>query len=185
MKPIQLLTAVPLMFAIVACSEPTKTDEKSEQQTASIASLKTLVSPCEIVSEKDIRTIFALDNNVEIDDNDREVTHKTCSFEWKTGKLKRSQTIGKQVVEYEVPEKVLIVLAKNVSESGFERSTSVYKEAENLEGLGKMAKWGPNMNQVSFLVDDYLFHVHVFTSDDKAENKENAIHIAKLMLERL
>ena len=87
------------------------------------------------------------------------------------------------VLEY--PYTLMIVTVANANKSMYEKSIVVYKDGENVSGLGEMAMWGDSMSQVTFLSDGYMIHLSLKVSADNKDNKDKAIELAKLVKERL
>lgn len=143
------------------------------------------VSPCSLLSEAEIKRILSLPEEAPTTMEDKVYTYPTCSYEWETVTYEASMEISGQVIEYEEPYKLMIVLVANASKSMYETSISVYKDAEKITGLGEMATWGEKMSQVSFLANGNLVHLNLKISGVKSENKEKAIELAKLVAKRL
>ena len=144
-----------------------------------------LESPCELITLDVVKSQIPIPDGVDVVLEDKKLTYPTCIFKWKDGIRKQSQTIGTTVVTYDVESTVLIVLVKDAKSTMFDRSTSVYKNPEELSGLGDRAVWGDNMNQLTFLAKGVMMHVHVHVDNDKSVNKKHAIAIAQHLLKGL
>jgi hypothetical protein len=142
-------------------------------------------SPCELISLEEVKKRFKLDASIEISSEDEVYTYPTCTYSWKDGKVSKSMDIGGQKMNIELDSKLLIVMVKDVNESNYEASISVYSDGQYEGGIGDKATWSPNRAQLTFLFDRYLFHVHVKASNDNAVNRKNAIEIAGDIIAKL
>jgi len=159
----------------------TTTTSKSTDVSNTIS----LRSPCELITLDVIKSYIDIPDGINVKSEDKMLTYPTCTFQWKDGIRKQSQTIGTTEVSYDVESKVLIVLVKDAKNSMFDRSTSVYKNPEELLGLGERAVWGDNMNQLTFLSGGMMMHVHVQVDNDKSVNRKHAIELTKHILKGL
>lgn len=176
------------LFFMFGCNSETSTNEKQSESTEEVKpeKLSDFESPCELLQLEDVRKILELKSDISIKNDDKMYTHRTCKYEWEDGSMIKSQQIGTQTVSYEIPSEVMVVVARDASEANYRTVTNkVYKDPEELSGIGDLACWGANMNQLSFLKDGLFFHVHVMVSQDKAVNREKAIEFAKLIDSRL
>ena len=171
-------------FLFVACNSG---EEKSDTTTEARIekSVKDITSPCEIITLNDIKEYFKIQDTTEVNVENKEVTFPSCSYEWGKDVVMDKITVANQTIEYGAPAKVMIVMAKGVPSSGFEQSTAVYKDGEEISGIGEKAIWGAKMSQITFLYNDTLFHVNVKASSDKQKNKNDAIALSKLILKRI
>lgn len=144
-----------------------------------------ITSPCSFLSEAEIKDVLSLPQDAPTTMEDVEYTYPTCSYEWKTLVYQGSTTVGKQEVALEFPYKLMIVLVSKANKSMYEKSTVVYKDGEEINGLGEMAMWGDSMSQVTFLSGGYMIHLSLKISDDNSKNRDKAIELAKLIQERL
>jgi hypothetical protein len=160
-------------------------DKLKSEETANPSSSSSVESPCELVTVEDVISFLSIPDGIEVNMEDKMLTYPTCTFKWKDGVWKKSQVIGTQTISYDMEAKVTLVLVQDAKSSMFDRSTTVYKNPEELSGLGERAVWGDNMNQLTFLSGSTMMHVHVFASDDKSENRKHAIEIAKHALKGL
>lgn len=172
-----------LSFFLVACNS---SDGESGATTLSKSgnSGKNVISPCEIITLNDIKDHFKIHDAMEVNISDESVTFPACSYEWGKDVVMDKITAGNKTIEYGAPAKVMIVMAKDVPDSGFEQSTSVYKDGEEISGVGEKAIWGSKMSQLTFLHKKTLFHVNVKASSDKKKNKEDAIALSALILKK-
>lgn len=83
------------------------------------------------------------------------------------------------------PSEVLIVMVKKANEDMFKKSTSIYKQPEEISNMGTMAVWDARISQLTFLSNKYMFHVHVKVSNNGIENKEKAIEVSKLIIGKI
>lgn len=177
-----LFTSISFLF--VACNSGegesgTTTEAKIEK------SVKDITSPCEIITLNDIKEFFKIQDTTEVKVEDKEVTFPSCSYEWGEDVVMSHMKVGEMSIDYGAPAKVMIVMAKGVPSSGFEQSTAVYKDGEEISGIGEKAIWGAKMSQLTFLYNSTLFHVNVKASSDEEKNKEDAIALSKLILKKL
>ncbi|MEO6949418.1 MAG: hypothetical protein ABI123_07310 [Ginsengibacter sp.] len=173
-----------LSFFLVACQS---SDGESVSATVSQndKSVKSAIRPCEIITLEDIKDHFQIQASLEVEVSDDNVTFPACSYEWGIDLVMGQVTAGGKTVEYGSPATVMIVVAQNIPPSGFEQSTSVYKDAEEVSGIGDKAVWGAKMSQLTFLIKNTLFHVNVKASPDEEKNKNDAIALSKLIIKKV
>ncbi len=138
-------------------------------------------SPCELVSIDEVKSMFAVAEHL-IEMKDVVYTYPTCIFRWKDGKITTSVSFGGQEIKSIIPSEVLIVMVKKANEAMFKQSTSIYKQPQEISNLGSKAVWDSRMSQLTFLSNNYMFHVHVKVSNNDTENKEKAMEVSKLIL---
>lgn len=144
-----------------------------------------LSSACQIVPEQDIRLMFNIDADTALQIEEGGGAFPSCSYQWGKDLVTRILHVGGQEIEVHEPAKLMIVVAHGVSADGFEQSTSVYKDAEDLPGPGERARWGAAMSQLSFLSGDKLFHLNVKTSSSPEQNRVMSVHLAHEVLRRI
>lgn len=168
-------------------SDSVKTESKTEnKETNETPKLTDFESPCELLLEKDVRSVLNLKAELAIKNDDKMYTHRTCKYQWEDGSMIKSQVVGTQTVSYEIPSQIMVVVARDATEANYETVTKkVYKNPEDISGIGERARWGDNMNQLSFLKNGLFFHVHVMVSQDNAVNREKAIELAKIIDSRI
>jgi len=152
------------------------TSTKSEKVVA-------ISSPCELISIEDVKNIFSV-TEFSIEMQDKVLTHPTCIYKWKDGKVFSMKKIGNQEVEIKMPSEVLIVMVKEANKNSYNRSIKVYKQPQEISNLGDMAVWDAKMSQLSFLANNYLFHVHVKVSNEEQNNRKKAIEVSNLIIEK-
>lgn len=157
-----------------------KLTEKSEKLAKSSA----INSPCELVSIEEVKSMFAVAEHP-LEMKDEVYTYPTCVFKWDDGKVTRSSSIGGQEIKSIIPSEVLIVMVKKANEAMFKQSTSIYKQPQEISNLGSKAVWDSRMSQLTFLSNNYMFHVHVKVSNNDTENKEKAIEVSKLIIRKI
>lgn len=146
---------------------------------------KDLRSACDVFSADEIRAFFGIPADLALDVSEAGSTFPDCSYQWGKDLVVRTISAGGQNIEVRDPAKVVLVIARNVSAGNFDTSTSVYKDAEDVPGIGDMARWGASMSQLSVLADGNLYHVHVKASSSPEENRRLAEDLAGQMLQRM
>ena len=144
-------------------NKPTEKSAKSEKSS-------TVNSPCELISEEEVKQMFAV-VDLPIELKDVVYTYPTGVFKWEDGKITTSVSFGGQEIKSTRPSEVLIVMVKKANEAMFKQSTSIYKQSQDIANLGTMAVWDSRMSQLTFLSNNYMFHVHVKVSINDIENK--------------
>ena len=142
-------------------------------------------SPCELISLEEVKKRFNLDASVEISLEDKAYTYPTCSISWKDGKVTKSMDVGGQSIEVELDSELLIVMVKDANASMYETSISVYTDGIIEDAIGDKATWSDKRAQLTFLSDNYLFHVHVRASNDNVLNRKHAVEIAGSIIAKL
>ncbi|MFD2916593.1 hypothetical protein [Psychroserpens luteus] len=163
-----------------------KTDATQNEIVAKSANPKKsadIDSPCELVSMEEVKRIFAIELPIEL--KDVVYTYPTCIYRWKDGKITTSATFGGQEIISKLPSEVLIVMVEKANEAMFKQSTSIYKQPQKVSNVSSMAIWDSRLSQLTFLSNSYLFHVHVKVSKDDLENKEKAIEVSKLIIDKI
>ncbi|MBR9978491.1 MAG: hypothetical protein KFH87_10415 [Bacteroidetes bacterium] len=188
-KIISIYIAILVASVIPASCAQEKSDTEIYQTTVSTKTTAdngvSFESPCELISLEVVKSHIPIPEGINVIKEDEKLTYPTCTFKWKDGIRKKSQTIGTTVVEYDIESKVLIVLVKDANSSMFDRSTSVYKNPEELTELGERAVWGENISQLTFLSKGVMMHVHVQVDNDKSVNRKHAIELTKHLLKGL
>lgn len=179
------LIIVFLPFFFMACSSGSDGESDSTTASKTATNVKSIKSPCEVITSQDIKEFFKVEDTTEIKVEESSTTFPMCSYEWGEDVFMSHMKVGDHDIEYGSPAKVTIVMAKGVSNGGFEQSTSVYKDPEDISGIGEMARWSPKMSQLTFLIKGTLFHVHIKVSADKEANKSKAIELSKLILQKV
>lgn len=176
------------VFTLFACNEEKTPQTNSVETSDNVTSRDNDTppsSPCELFSEKDLRNLIGLPDDLSIATKDAVLTHPTCKYQWNDKKVQRTTKVGSMEITTDVASEVMIVMASNVNESSFERSVSVYKDAIPVDNIADKAVWGETMTQLSFLKGNLLFHVYVKIDNDDKVNKEKAIEIADSILKKL
>ena len=182
---IVILFASVILTSFAQEKSNTEIKQKSVLTKTTTANTNSFESPCELITLDLIKSYIPIPDGINVIKQDEKLTYPTCTFKWKDGIRKKSQTIGKTEITYDVESKVMIVLVKDAKSSMFNRSTSVYKNPEELTGLGERAVWGDNMNQLTFFSKGVMMHVHVNADDDKSVNRKHAIELTKHLLKKL
>lgn len=188
-KSFVLITAC--IFAI-ACgnsetskTESTQTETVPTENAAIPAKNDNGTSPCGFVSEAKIKEVLALPADAITEMKDVMRTYPTCFYEWDTVAYTTSQTIGGKEINLDYPAEASIVLVEDANGVMFERSTKVYKDGESQNGIGDMAIWGSKMSQLTFLAKGTMIHLRVRVTKDAAANKEKAVALAALIIDKL
>ena len=154
--------------------------EKSKNGSSSIFKSE-IDSPCEILSEAEIKEALSIPADAETTMTERDRSYLMCKYRWESvtfqGTVNYMDT--KRTVSY--PADMNITMVKDASKEMYEKSISFYEDAETQNGIGEMAVWSAKQRQISFLSDGYLFHIYLVTSADAGVNKEQVFKIAKLI----
>ena len=93
--------------------------------------------------------------------------------------------IGGQMVTYDQENTVMVVLGStSANEQQFERSTSVYKGAVEVD-IAEKALWSDEMHQLTFMEKGNLIHINVEYFDAVEQQKTIAIELAKIAIGHL
>ena len=186
MKNATLLTM--LLLYVVACANPENTKQTLANSEAIVVEkidkqVPSYASPCELITDDEIKLLFSIPSDLTLIRKDRVLTYPTCSFEWEDGKVQKiMESLNMKI---DLPSELMIVMVKNSDEKKFEASAKVYKDGVPVKDLGDVAAWGDRMLQLSFLSNGYMFHIHVKASNEAKINKEKAIEIAGLLIDKL
>lgn len=169
---------------ITSCGGNSSKTESQKTESGKVKSSES-ISPCSLLSEVEIKDVLSLPKDALTTMENAVYTYPTCSYEWETLVYEKNTTIGGQQMALEYPYKLMVVLVANADKSMYDKSTVVYKNGENISGLGEMAIWGDDMSQVTFLSDGSIIHLSLKISGNNSENKDKAIELAKLVEKRL
>ena len=64
-----------------------------------------------------------------------------CNYEWGTDLVVRTIQAGGRDIEVKEPAKVVLVVATDVTADNFQTSTAVYRDPQDVAGIGDMARW--------------------------------------------
>lgn len=169
-----------LLIAIFILTISCGNSDKSKDGSSSIFKFGK-DSPCEILSEAEIKDALSIPADAETTMSERDGSYLMCKYRWES--VTYSGTVDfmktKRTVAY--PADMYITMVKDASKEMYEKSISFYKDAKTQDGIGEMAVWSAKKRQISFLSDGYLFHIYLVTSADAAVNKEQVFKIAKLI----
>lgn len=179
-----LLFTIPIFACNNKDNKTDATQNSAIEKNETAKKIAAITSPCDLVSMEDVKRMFAI-TEYPIEMKDVVYTYPTCIYRWEDGKITSSVTIAGQEIISKLPSEVLIVMVKNVNEAMFKRSTSVYKQPEEIPNIGTRAVWDAKMSQLTVLSNSYMFHVHVKVSSNVAENKEKAIEVAQLIIKKI
>ena len=186
-KKVLTLALLPLFLLACNSNESASNSATSENQVENKQAEETTgpESPCELISEADVRSLFAIPDEIQIEVKDRVLTYPTCTYIWKDEKVTKIIQAGPKEMHIKMASELMIVMVKDAGESMYNTSIKVYKDIESVENVGEMASWGTEMAQLTFLAKGYMFHVHVKASDDDMDNKAKAIEVARLIIGKL
>ncbi len=181
---ILIITMLPIL---IACgNNNTNLSDDPENSKIEVSSANEMeISPCDLISETDIKNLFSIPENTPAEVKDVVRTYPTCFYKWETVKFSETKKIGNNEVSIDYPTEVTIVLVKNADEKKYNTSIKVYKDGQTQNGIGDMAIWGGKMSQLTFLSQGYMIHVYVKMSSDQSKNKEMANKIAALIIKKL
>ncbi len=166
----------------IACGN----SEKSKGESSSSPILKSdIESPCEILSEAEIKDVLEIPSDAETTMNEKDTTFPVCFYKWKSITFPSTMKMGSIEKTLDYPAELSIVLVKNASENKFNTSVSIYDDGENQDDVAEMAVWSPKKAQLTFLSGDYLIHVHVRTTADVAANRAKAVQVAKMIVNKI
>lgn len=178
------------IFSMLVFSCQNKEDKRNASQNKNVdengKTEKSVVinSPCELISMEEVKSMFAVEE-YPIELKDVVYTYPTCIYRWKDGKITTSVSFGGQEIKSTRPSEVLIVMVKKATADMFKRSTSIYKEPQEISNIGTMAIWDARMSQLTFLSNNYMFHVHVKVTPNANVNKEKAIAVSELLIKNI
>lgn len=179
---IEMRNLLIVLFGFILIASCGGNSSKTESQKANSSKS---ISPCSLLSEAEIKDVLSLPNDALTKMENAVYTYPTCSYEWESLVYEKNTTVGGQQMALEYPYKLMIVLVTNANKSMYDKSTVVYKDGENISGLGEMAMWGDTMSQVSFLSEGIMVHLSLKISGNNSVNKDKAIELAKLVENRL
>tara|TARA_R110002167_G_scaffold29771_5_gene99104 strand:+ start:1087 stop:1611 length:525 start_codon:yes stop_codon:yes gene_type:complete len=142
-------------------------------------------SPCELLTESEIKKSLSIPNEAVTEFKDVVRTYPSCFYKWEAFTFSKSRKLGGQEVSVDYPTEVGIVVVKNATEKMFQTSTKVYKDGQAQQGIGEMAVWGTRMSQLTFLAKGKMIHLNVSMSNVVNENKAQALSLAALIINKL
>ena len=189
MRQSMLLPIVLSSCLLAACSqgeaEPTASSRGAAPGQVAQANLDSISSACQIFTPAEIRGFFSIVAELELKTSEGGGAFPSCAYEWGKDLVVRRIKAGGQDIEVKEPAKVMLVVAKSATADSFTTSTSVYQDAEDMPGIGDMARWGASMSQLTLLSGSHLFHVNVKAHSDPAENKKMAVDLSRLLLQKI
>lgn len=183
---------IPLLlscFVLAGCNggeteAVTASPEAAPVKASKSNGLKGLGSACEIFTTAEIRDLFGIEEATGLQVSESGATFPACSYEWGENLIVRTVSAGGKEYEISEPAKVMLVVAQGVPAGAFETSTSVYKDAEDVPGIGDMARWGTSMSQLTVLADANLFHINVKASSNREENRTMAMDLSEMLMRK-
>jgi len=183
------LFLLPIFIFILACgnseksnSEKMNTEDSTEEPKEQPSAKGVDVSPCELLSETEIKEALSIPADAETTMKEKSTTFPICMYEWKSITFP-VKSVGDRIVDF--PAELNIVLVKSANKKMYETSVSYYKDGQAESGVGDMATYSEKRNQITFLANGKLIHVNVRTTKDAASNKAKAINIAKMVIDKL
>lgn len=177
MKKAILLLAI--FIGTIACGN----SEKSASEKRESSAAKDMdISPCELLTETEIKNALAIPAEAETSMTEKNTTYPSCYYKWKSITWEYEVMAG-HMADY--PAEMSIVLITDANKRKYESAINYYKDGQTENGLGDMATWSDKKNQITFLSKGKLVHVHARTSSDAASNKTKTIKVAKLIAEEL
>lgn len=169
-----------LVFPILLFSCSNESEDKEEVKAKETKVENKITDACKLISQQDIKAVFSTENEV-TNKEPISKTFPTCIYQWAAQK-KGEKEIGGQVVTYDQENKVMIVLGSTTAnDKQFERSTSVYKDAVEVD-IAEKALWSDKMHQLTIMENGNLIHVNVEYFDAVDQQKAKAIELAKVLL---
>lgn len=171
------LLLISVFILTISCGN----SEKSKDGSSSSIFKSEIDSPCEILTEAEVKDALSIPADAETKMTERDRSYLMCKYRWESVTYKGTVDFmdTKKTVSY--PADMNITMVKDASKEMYEKSISFYKDAEPQDGIGEMAVWSAKKRQISFLSGGYLFHIYCVTSADAADNKEQVFKIAKLI----
>lgn len=166
-----------LSIGIVSCQDKKENKKSERNEHTSID-----ISPCQFLTNTEIKNALDIPADAQTSKVEKNTAYPSCFYKWESITFPYEVYKGRMA---DYPAELSIVLAANTNKKLYERSISVYKDGEVIDGVGEMATWSKKMSQITFLYKTNLIHVHTKTSADAAANKSKSIKIAKLIIERL
>ena len=179
-----------ITLAITLTTISCATDETAKSNKENITKSNTDIvtnslSPCQLVDETEIKILFDIPAATVTEIRDEVKTYPTCFYKWETVTYSETKTISNQVVNLDYPTEMMIVLVNNATPKMFDTSTKVYKDGISVSDIGEMAIWGEKMSQLTFLAKGSMIHLHVKKSSLASDNKELALKIATIIINKL
>ena len=176
----KLVFVLSISLFLISCGDSSTSQNKKVSVTASPKN----TSPCKLISVEEIKSICNVDSKFQISQSDKILTYPTCTFKWEDKQVNRVMSVGGNEITVDMPSEVTVVMVSDATEKMFEQSIVVYKDGVDVS-LGEKAIWGTEMSQLTFLSNGYLFHVHLKVSNDDSGNKQKALKVADLLIERI
>ena len=190
MRKLTLISLLLSCVALVACgdADPGGASDASApvtNQAAAPSGLKNLDSACGIFSEAEFRQHFVIAEGMALETSESGGSFPACNYQWGEDLVERHIQAGGRDIQIHEPAKVMLVVARDVSADNFQTATGVYRQPQDVAGIGDMARWDDGMSQLSFLVGRDLFHINVKASSDAEENRRLAEDMAQRLLQKL
>lgn len=142
-----------------------------------------ITDACELISRQTIEDVFRTESEV----TNKEPSSKqfpTCIYKW-IAENQGKKEVGSQIVTYDQENTVMIILGStSASINQFERSTSVYKDAVEVE-IAEKALWSDKMHQLTIMEKGNLIHINVEYFDAVDQQKAKSIELAKIIIAQL
>lgn len=175
----RLLVILAISMFTIACGN----SEKSSSEKGESSAAKPMdISPCELLTEAEIKNTLSIPTEAETSMTEKNTTYPSCYYKWKSITWEYEVMAG-HMGDY--PAELSIVMLTDANKKKYETAVSYYKDGQKENGIGEMAMWSEKKTQLTFLSDGMLIHVHARTSADAASNKTKTIKVAKLIAEKL
>jgi len=170
------LFIISVFIFAMACKNKDNTHSKTSKSDRKV---------CALVTEEEIKDLLAIPKGEVTKMEEAAPTQPTCFYTWESVIYIKTMNISGRDLDLEYPAKASIVLVENANEGMYQASIKAYKEPQVESGIGDMAIWGTNLSQITFLAKGNLVHVNVQVTSDAKENRDKAIQLAKLVIDRL
>jgi hypothetical protein len=108
----------------------------------------------------------------------------SCTFTWKSNTVQVKELLGQKV---EIPAESRVNITRvtvRSKDSDWQRVLNGYatQPLTQVQNIGTKAVWSEKRHQLSFITNEYVFHVAVEDPDQPAAEQKNAELIAQMLL---
>lgn len=178
MKKIILLLTI--FILTISCGN----SEKSKDGSSGSIYKSEIESPCEILSEIEIKEVLGIPPEAETKMEEKDRLYSMCKYKWESVPYNSEVRVGDIRKSVDNPAEMYVTMVKDVTAEQFNKAVATYDDGVSQQGIGEMASWSGKKRQVSFFKDGTLVHVYLRTSADEEENKKNVLAMAKSMSEK-